>query len=509
MLAALLPLGLSASAAAGRALVTAVVGLVGDRPLTVPGVELVTNLPGVHSEIVRGTPAALADLATRPGVAGLTPDRPVHVASRPEQEPTPTGVRAPATLGAPAGDPGAGHGVTVAVIDTGVSDTPALNRQSGRLVDGVDTSWLVHGGTPVDSEPYTDGYGHGTYVASILAGGPVASGGPVGIAPGATVDVVKVATDQGRASLASVVAGLNWVASNSEDIQIANLSLSVDPPVGGVYGADPLNIAVEAVRDAGVLVVAASGNTAGVVSDPGFDPRALTVGAADTTGSVPEVASFSGSGTVYDDGNGDPVTKPDVVAAGVHLLGLVPADSFVARQNRKATSPVDGTTDLIPGSGTSGATALVAGLAAVVAADHSGASAAQLKATVRDAAHPEAVSGQGAGEGLVDAVPAGLSDGANTGEGDFTPTSEQWQETASLWPDEFWADDLWTTDTRSWSTRSWSTRSWSTRSWSTRSWSTRSWSTRSWSTRSWSTRSWSTRSWSTRSWSVQGWGDAE
>ena len=61
-------------------------------------------------------------------------------------------------------------------------------------------------------------------------------------------------------------------------------------------GADPLTAAVEHVRAAGVVVVAAAGNKAGQVGDPRLDPQALTVGAADVSGKKPQVAAFSGSG---------------------------------------------------------------------------------------------------------------------------------------------------------------------------------------------------------------------
>src|SRR5207302_237442 len=78
-----------------------------------------------------------------------------------------------------------------------------------------------------------------------------------------------------------VLAGLDWVASHARAIQVVNLALAVERPTAPAYGADPLTVAVEHVRSAGVVVVAAAGNKAGEVRDPGLDPQALTVGAAD------------------------------------------------------------------------------------------------------------------------------------------------------------------------------------------------------------------------------------
>ena len=109
-------------------------------------------------------------------------------------------------LGNEAGRPGAGSGVHVALIDTGVSDNAYLNRASGHLVDAIDTSGLVDDdgtGDPTTeiqtTGTFTDGYGHGTFMASLIAGGGSVKGGrTLGVAPGATVDVVKVADADGQ-----------------------------------------------------------------------------------------------------------------------------------------------------------------------------------------------------------------------------------------------------------------------------------------------------------------------
>src|SRR5206468_11181115 len=124
-------------------------------------------------------------------------------------------------------------------------------------------------------------------------------------------------------------------------------------------------------------VVAAAGNVAGQVGDPGMDPQSLTVGAADVSGRV-KVASFSGSGVVAG------VAKPDVVAPGLHVLGVVPANSAVAKANPQGWAR-DG---LFKGSGTSEATAVASGVAAAYLSDHAGASPQDVKAAIRTAADP-------------------------------------------------------------------------------------------------------------------------
>ena len=408
------------------------------RALDVPGVAVVSRQPHVRTAVVEvRSGGALRRLAARPGVRGIRPD---SILTPNGSEVAPTGSAFAWTgVGGSAGVPGAGAGITVAVVDTGISDTPALSRASGRLVDAVDTG----GG-----RKFVDGYGHGTFMASLVAGGPVAGTGShgLGVAPGATVLNVKVADATGETSLSKVLAGLDWVVGNraAHSIDVASFAFSRPRP-GPSYGADPLTDAVERVRDAGISIVVSAGNIAGEVGDPGFDPRVISVGAADTTGARATVASWSGSGMVAG------VERPDVVAPGVAVLGLLPPDSVVAK-----TYPQAKRGELWRGSGTSQATAAAAGVAALLLADHPTATTQQVKASIRAAAVP---IGDRDGAGLVRAVRR-ITDGSDTwaagsggdGEGGF--------------------------DAGSWSAGSWSAGSWSAGSWSAGSWSAGSWSSR-------------------------------
>ena len=438
-------LAAASAAVAAPAAVTAVVSYDGAAP-DVPGVRVLQALPSVEALVVQGPPAALARLAAAPGVRGVAPDVPVRFAGGVADVPA---VHAAHGLAAPAGQRGAGRGVRVAVVDTGVSDSPVLNRRSGRLVDAVDTSSRASDG------PLTDGYGHGTFMASVIAGGPVdgsRGGRPVGVAPGATVLVVRVAEADGSTRLSQVVAGLDWVAAHADQVDVANLSFSQRRPGAG-YGADPLTDAVEAVRDAGVSVVVSAGNDPSVVGDPGFAPRALTVGAADLTAGAPEVAAFSGSDVVAG------VRKPDVVASGVGVLGVLPASSVIARQNPEAR--VGGR--LWRGSGTSQAAAVTSGAVALLLERDPGAGPTQVKAALRTSAAP--LAGERDGAGLLRVALRG-HDGASdpaTGGAGSDPTGE------AGW------------DANSWSANSWSANSWSANSWSANSWSANSWSANSWS----------------------------
>jgi serine protease AprX len=214
---------------------------------------------------------SLTALASDPRVAGVTPDRSGTVAGykgKKDETADAKSVFASDHLGGGAGDNKTGQGVNVAMLDTGLSDTPALDRASGRVTDGVDVSQLDATGQARISGQFTDGYGHGTFLASLIAGGrvPGSGGHALGVAPAARVVVVKVANAQGETSLSEVLAGMDWVASHAQApngtqmIQVLNVALAVSRPTAPSYGADPLTAAVNHVRAAGVLVVAAGGN---------------------------------------------------------------------------------------------------------------------------------------------------------------------------------------------------------------------------------------------------------
>jgi serine protease AprX len=407
--------------------------------------------------VVRGTAGALARLAGAQGVRAVAPDDAVSLTSDGEDsDPAPT-VLASDGLGGAAGQPGAGAGVRIAVVDTGISDTDALNRASGRLLDAVDTS---HDGELRTGGEDTDGYGHGTFMATVLAGGPVdgTDGQAVGVAPGATVLAVKVAEDDGTTSLSRVLGGLEWIAENPDQVDVANLSLSHRRP-GDAYGPDELTDAVEAVRAAGVTVVVSSGNIRDTVGDPGFDPKVITVGAANVrTG---RVAGFSGSGDVQG------VQKPDLVANGVHLLGLVPLGSVI--DAAAGTLHLPG--GLFRGSGTSQAAAVTSGLAAIFLAAHPDATPAQVKASLRCAAADLRGHRDGAGLAQTTTEVCTDSDGqALDGRGDLTG---EVGFDANAWAANAWAANAWAAN--AWAANAWAANAWAANAWAANAWAGSDW----------------------------------
>jgi serine protease AprX len=380
------------------------------------------------------------------------------------------------------GEANAGHGVAVALLDTGVANTPDLN---GRLIRGPDYSGEGDG---------IDRYGHGTFMAGLIAGD--GTGSPdgrlhQGIAPGATVVSIKVAGADGTTSLSKVIAGIGWAVVHEQalGIGVLNLSVGVEPVVG--YRQDPLSAAVEVAWASGLTTVVAAGNDgAGTVTAPGRDPYVLTVGAADNTkSSVPANATmptWSGTATYSS------YAKPDVLAPGVSVISLRAPGSTIDRAYPEAR--VDG--NYFRGSGTSMSTALMSGIAAIVIQHHPNAVPDDVKGAVTSTASAMPKVDVAAGEVNLTAALAAQAD----------PAWEQNFPTALPWLRMPW-------DGEGWSSTRWSSTRWSSTRWSSTRWSSTRWSGRDWdrvfeSTR-WSDVAWDSTRWSSTRWSTASWGDSQ
>jgi len=448
-----------------------------------------------------------------------------------------------------------GEGVTVALVDTGVADVPDLRGS----VQHVNVSGAAKG----------DGYGHGTFLAGLIASSGASSGGLYrGVAPKADILDVQVAEPDGSTSLFRVLAGLQVVADRArhdDSLRVVNLSLSTDDP--GTSGIDPLSRALEGLWNRGLVVVVAAGNDgpdAGTVSVPGTDPAVITVGALDTknteTRTDDVVAAFSARGIA-----GDPNAKPDLVAPGVSMVGLRAPGSLIDTEHPMARV---GSANF-RGSGTSMATAVASGaVAGLLSAlpdldpndvkdalaqgaynipgdrtatgagglDLAGAKAAAQRmnqersqwagADVSAAYNRFAAAWQNGSRAEAMAawlqLPASLrarvadawaTSVAEDGLADEnqTASARRWAADGDLgaaWLSRSWASRSWASDdwaSRSWASRSWASRSWASRSWASRSWASRSWAADDWASRSWASRSWASRSWASRSWASRSW----
>jgi serine protease AprX len=445
-----------------------------------------------------------------------------------------------------------GKGVDVAVIDTGVS--PVKGLSSGNVVNGPDLSF--------DSQRadlrYLDAYGHGTHMASIIAGRDVA-GTPAsydnpanfnGIAPDARIVNIKVGASDGAADVSQVIAAIDWVAQHAHDpglnIRVLNLSFGTDATQD--YHVDPLAYAAQVAWRKGVLVVVAGGNdgTKNVqLADPALDGNLLAVGAEDPVG-TPAVADD----TIPDFSNrGTSTRHVDIVAPGVHILGLRDPNGLV--DQTYPTARVG--TRFFRGSGTSQATAVVSGAAALLfqryptltpqqakmilgygatwlakgTVTNSGAGVVNVaqamnmasSAVVRAlASTTTATFGTGTGSLELSRGTAHVSLGgaALTGQKDIFGKSVDSGALATAglagtawsaqgdWNGSRWTGAGWTT-AGDWSAVTWTGTTWTGAGWTAGTWTSRRWVSGSWDAATWDSRRWVDSSWDSRRWVAASW----
>jgi thermitase len=222
-----------------------------------------------------------------------------------------------------------GQGVTVAIVDTGVACNHA--DLAGKCVAGYD---FVN----MDADPRDD-HGHGTHVAGISAAATHNGVGVAGVGYDARIMPMKALGATGNGGHASIASAITWAADNGA--QVINMSL------GGPFTSSTLRNAVAYAIGRGVTVVAAAGNDN--TSNPTY-PAAYpdVIGISATTQSDGR-ASFSNYGTYI-----------DVAAPGVGIMSSVMSGSYQAW------------------SGTSMASPVAAGLAALLKAQDMGRSPAQI-----------------------------------------------------------------------------------------------------------------------------------
>lgn len=414
-----------------------------------------------------------------------------------------------------------GSGVTVALLDTGVSQVADLGN---RVLARVDF-------TP-DHDGY-DRYGHGTHMAGIIAGdGSLSGGGWTGAAPRANLVSVKVAGADGSTDVSVVITGMQWILAHKStyDIRVLNLSFGTDSKQS--YLIDPLDYAVERLWASGIFVVVAAGNRgpdAGTINKPGDDPFVLTVGAADLKNTIDRsddtVASFSSRGPTQDG-----LAKPGIVAPSVTMVSNRATGSTIDQLHPDARVG----DSYFKGTGTSQGAAVVSGVAALMFQANPALTPDVAKATLVGTTFKNFSGQAGAGQGLVDAYgaasaayfgtflakPANVGLVPSTGLGSLEASRGSYHVYADLPGDGLGADDV---DGHldlvageidvlgnSWGGNSWTGNSWSGNSWSSlvfegNSWTGNSWTGNSWSGTCWGGNSWSGNSWGGNSWSGNAW----
>ena len=395
-----------------------------------------------------------------------------------------------------------GQGVTVALIDTGIADVGDL---AGRVlpihddITGANSPCVNLSG----ESGCGDSYGHGTFIAGIVAGSGAASNGSFkGVAPGANLVSVKIAGRDGSSDVSNVIAGIQWAVSFKDryGIKVLNLSLGTDGTQ--TYRTDPLNYAVEKAWASGIVVVVAASNrgpAAGTIAKPGDDPWVVTVGAVDDHGTRglgdDQLPNFSSRGPTAADG----LAKPDVVAPGAHIVSLRAPGSAIDTQ-----FPTYLNGSYRKGSGTSMATGVVSGSVALMLRANPTMAPNRVKyalaATARNDASTDPMS---VGAGLIDtysaafAAPAGVANqglGRSNGLGslDLSRGSVRVQSTSLFGPV---LSGLLTAQLLLWDPLVYTTTDWTGSSWYGSSWYGSSWYGSSWYGSSWYGSSWYGSSW--------------
>ncbi|MDQ4125052.1 MAG: S8 family peptidase, partial [Actinomycetota bacterium] len=428
-----------------------------------------------------------------------------------------------------------GGGTTVALLDTGVyAGHPDL---SGRVVHCEDLSH--ESGTEAHC---ADTFGHGTFMAGLIAGNGTASNGKyTGAAPGARIVSVKAAGFDGATDVSTVLAGIQWIVAHKDvyGIRVMNLSLGTDSAQD--YRLSPLNYAVERAWASGIVVVVSAGNSgpgAETVMKPGDDPYVITVGASNDEGSMATgddlVPVFSSRGPTRANG----LAKPDVVSPGVHTVSLRSPGSAIDQQYG-STAAVD---DLyFKGTGTSMATATVSGIVAQLLQDEPGLTPDQVKARLTGTARAIAERDRmRVGAGLVDAYAAvtstsmasanqGLDQATGLGllEGDrgsagvevVTPLGQlflQGEYVARTDPQQVsptnpaglvpWAGATWKAE--GWDAASWAGATWKSGDWAGATWKGATWKATVWDGATWKGATWKNADWDGATWKGAEWDGA-
>lgn len=214
-----------------------------------------------------------------------------------------------AAIGAPAAwhDGLTGKGVKIAIMDSGIAAHEDL-----QVAGGIST---------VDyTESFEDDEGHGTHVAGII-GAKHDEQGTDGIAPDADLFAVKVLDDTGEGYLSDLLEGIDWAISN--DMDIINLSM------GTADESDALEEAMQKAYQAGILLVAASGNEgAGYPVDyPAAYDSVIAVSATDSENNI---AAFASVGE-----------KVEFSAPGANIKSTLPGSDYgIMSGTSQATSHV-------------------------------------------------------------------------------------------------------------------------------------------------------------------------
>jgi serine protease AprX len=357
-----------------------------------------------------------------------------------------------------------GQGIGVAVVDSGVNPQQDLYTVMGvnRLVASV----AFNNGY---NQSVYDGYGHGNGVAGIIGGnGSRSNGAYIGVAPMVNLINVKVSDDWGTATAANVVQGLQWINDHKANYNIRVVNLSLNSAVYADPDTDPIDAAVEILWFNKVVVVVSAGNDGkNALNPPANDSFVITVGATDDKGtnSIADdvVASYSGYSKTA-----DKIRKPDLVAPGTNIVGLMANPNSVLATAHPA-NVVNGIYFRM--SGTSMSAPVVSAAAALLLQDEPNLTPDQVKYRLMATANKSwaGYNAQKAGAGYLDVYAAV--------KGTTTASSNTGTKASQL---------LWTGGQPiNWNSVNWNSVNWNSVNWNSVNWNSVNWNSVNWNSDVW------------------------
>ena len=352
-----------------------------------------------------------------------------------------------------------GKGVTVAVVDSGVYKTKDLSK---RVKININLNSAFHDAA--------DRFGHGTFVAGIIAGnGSQSRGQYIGVAPKVSLLNVRIADDQGMMYESDLIAALQWVYDNKTTHNIRVVNLSLNSSVAQSYHTSPLDAACEILWFNGIVVVVSAGNNGtSTLFPPANDPFVITIGATDDKATLSTaddtMATFSAYG-VTESG----FAKPDLVAPGCNIIGLLPENNRLSIGLDHQANRVDNT--YFKMSGTSVSAPMVSGAVAILLQDEPTLNPDQVKYRLMATANKNwaGYNASMAGAGYLDiyaAVYGTTTESANTGT-----LASQLLSTGS--------------DPITWGSVGWNSVGWNSVGWNSVGWNSVGWNSVGWNSDYW------------------------
>ena len=248
-----------------------------------------------------------------------------------------------------------GEPVTIAFLDTGIKEHPDFDDRIIAFKDFINDR----------NSPYDDS-GHGTHVCGIAAGnGRLSEGKYKGISPDSKIIMGKVLDENGDGLADQMISGLNWLIDINKKYNVKIVNISVG--IGNLKDKSKqleLQKKVEDISDMGILVVCAAGNLGpgcGSISPLGISRKVITVGCHDGEyykDNENRCEIYSGRGPTANS-----IKKPDIVAPGTEIISC---NSKYYIKDKKVKNTALYQNAYVAKSGTSMATAIVSGAAALL-----------------------------------------------------------------------------------------------------------------------------------------------